>query len=579
MILLIIRVPLKNPVTAAVITGTGSKRMTRMGDTLTSLEFITDAELVTACRRGDREAFAQIVERYQRLLCSLAYSATGSLGESEDVAQDAFVDAWRQMHTLREPEKLRPWLCGILRFKLGRRHRSAQQEPLRQAEPLEAADDMPSDDVPAVELTMNREEEAILWQALEGVPEIYREPLVLYYREHRSVEHVAAALDLTEDAVKQRLARGRRILQERVLSFVETALSRSTPGRAFTLGVLAALPEWVLPAKAAGLGAAMANGSVLAKTTSLAAILASGSGVVSAVLALRANLDQARTPRERRAVVKITAAVFFGAWALLTGLYVLRAAAFRWPDAALVLAAITQVFVLAFIIGLPVALLRVMRRMRRLRSAERRRHPELFRDPRDQVGSAAGEYRSRWQLLGVPLVHIRFSSPDDGERPVFGWIAGGDRAYGLMLAWGGYAVAPFSLGAVAVGFFALGSVSFGVISVGTAGVGWLAIGCMAVGVRAYAWLSALGWQTAAGGGFSIARTAAEGPVAFASHANDAVARQMLAAPEGDPGQLTFVIIISLASLIPIALYARAVRQRLGRQSAPEESAPGSSPGR
>src|SRR5690349_23139089 len=50
----------------------------------------------------------------------------------------------------------------------------------------------------------------------------------LYYREHRSVEHVAAALDLTEDTVKQRLARGRKILQERVLSFVEGALSRST---------------------------------------------------------------------------------------------------------------------------------------------------------------------------------------------------------------------------------------------------------------------------------------------------------------------------------------------------------------
>lgn len=59
-----------------------------------------------------------------------------------------------------------------------------------------------------------------MWSALERAPELYREPLVLCYREHRSVEHVAAALDLTEDAVKQRLARGRKILQERVLWFV-----------------------------------------------------------------------------------------------------------------------------------------------------------------------------------------------------------------------------------------------------------------------------------------------------------------------------------------------------------------------
>ncbi|MFN0066057.1 MAG: RNA polymerase sigma factor [Limisphaerales bacterium] len=542
-----------------------------MADTMTPIELVPDAGLVAACMDGDRDAFGRIVERYQRLLCSLAYSATGSLCESEDLAQEAFLDAWRQLHTLREPEKLRPWLCGILRFKIGRLRRSAGREPVRQAEPLDAAAEMPSGDEPAADLAMNREEQAILWSALERVPEVYREPLVLYYREHRSVEHVAAALDLTEDAVKQRLARGRRVLQERVLSFVEGALSRSTPGRVFTLSVLAALPAWAPPAKAAGIGAAVAGGGVMAKSTGIAALVASSSGVVSAVLALRASLDQARTPRERRAVVKITVVAFFGALGLLGVLYLLRAAAFRWPEGRLVLAAITQALVLAFILGWPVAMLRIMRRMRTLRSAERRRHPELFRDSRDQVGSTAGEYRSRWKLLGAPLVHVRFSSPDAGEPPVFGWIAGGDRAYGLLFAWGGYAVAPFSIGAVAIGIFALGTVSFGVISVGTAGVGLLAIGCMAVGVRAYGWLSALGWQAAAGGGFSVARIAAEGPVAFAPHVNDALARQMLAAPpEGN--QFIFLIVVSLVSIIPVAGYAWAVRRRMGGRAVPDQCA-------
>ncbi len=75
----------------------------------------SDAELAAACLTGDRESFGRIAERYQRLLCSLAYSATGNLSESEDLAQEAFVDALRQLPTLREPEKLRPWLCGILR--------------------------------------------------------------------------------------------------------------------------------------------------------------------------------------------------------------------------------------------------------------------------------------------------------------------------------------------------------------------------------------------------------------------------------------------------------------------------------
>jgi RNA polymerase sigma factor (sigma-70 family) len=268
-----------------------------------------DAELVAACLVGEREAFGRIVERYQRRLCSLAYSATGSLSESEDLAQEAFVDAWRQLRTLREPEKLRPWLCGILRYKVGRLRRSDGREPVRQAEELELAEEMPSSEEPIADLAMDKEEQAILWSALERVPELYREPLVLYHREHRSEEHVAVALDLTGDAVKQRLARGRKTLQERVLSFVEGALSRSTPGRVFTLG-LAALPAIATPAKAAGIGAAEVHGSVMAKSTGLAALLASISGLVSAVLTLRANLDQARTPRERHGVVKVTLLLF-----------------------------------------------------------------------------------------------------------------------------------------------------------------------------------------------------------------------------------------------------------------------------
>ena len=64
-----------------------------------------DADLVAATLTGDREAFGQIVARYQ----SLAYSATGSLGQSEDLAQEIFITAWKHLRVLREPDKLRAW--------------------------------------------------------------------------------------------------------------------------------------------------------------------------------------------------------------------------------------------------------------------------------------------------------------------------------------------------------------------------------------------------------------------------------------------------------------------------------------
>lgn len=529
------------------------------------LATLSDAELVAACAAGDRHAFGGIVDRYKRLVCSLAYSATGSVSESEDVAQETFVTAWRQLGELREPEKLRPWLCGILRFKLSHARRRDGREPARGAEDLKAAAEVISPEDTVMDQTMQQEEQRILWTELARVPEIYREPLVLYYREHQSIEHVAAALDLSEDAVKQRLARGRKILQERVLAFVEGALARSTPGRAFTVGVIAAIPAMLpAPAKAAGLGAAAAHASTLIKTTTIAALLASVSGFVSTVMGLRASLDQSRTPRERRAVVKATVVCFFGSLAFIFVIWALRAAAFRWWDARAAFAIAAQILVLAFVVLWPVAIVRMLRWFRRLRSAERQRHPECFRDARDQVGSTASVYRSRATLFGVPLVHFRYSSPDDGEGPVVGWIAGGDRAYGFLVAWGGIAVAPISVGIVSVGLLTVGALGVGVIGLGTVGVGLVAWGTLAVGVKAFAWLSSLGWSVAASNGFGIAHTAAIAPVAFATHANDPVAQEILHDPHGHLFQLIFLSLIAVLSIVPAAHYAHAVRQRLGR---------------
>src|SRR5690606_12797248 len=208
--------------------------------------------LVAACLGGDREAFAVIVGRYQRLLCSLAYSATGRLSASEDLAQEAFVEAWRQLPRLKEPAKLRAWLCGILRFKISRLYRANDRQPVHGAAPLDEIEPMESGDEAVNDTAVRSEEQALLWHTLERIPENYRTPLVLFYREHQSIEHVAVALELSEDAVKQRLSRGRKLLQERMLNFVEGALARSGPGKLFTIGVLAALPQLAPPAKAAG---------------------------------------------------------------------------------------------------------------------------------------------------------------------------------------------------------------------------------------------------------------------------------------------------------------------------------------
>src|SRR5208283_2812728 len=232
-----------------------------------------DAELVSASISGDRDAFGQIVARYQSLVCSLAYSATGSLSQSEDLAQETFVAAWKQLAGLREPEKLRAWLCGIARNLINNWLRQQGREPSHRAESLEEISESHSPEPLPRDHTISNEEQAILWRSLERIPEIYREPLVLFYREHQSIEAVAQNLELTEDAVKQRLSRGRKLLHEQVLAFIEGALERTNPGKTFTIGVLAALPALTYSAKAAAIGTAAAKGGAVAKGTGVLGLL------------------------------------------------------------------------------------------------------------------------------------------------------------------------------------------------------------------------------------------------------------------------------------------------------------------
>jgi RNA polymerase sigma factor (sigma-70 family) len=274
-------------------------------ETMSPLEN-NDAELVSHSLQGSREAFGQIVARYQALICSLAYSSTGSLTQSEDLAQETFVTAWKQLSQLREPAKLRSWLCGIARNLNHRTRRGQEREPSHEAEQLETMDELPALEHHPLDEAISREEESILWRSLERIPETYREPLILFYREHESVEQVARALELSEDAVRQRLVRGRKLLHEQVLAFIEGALKKTSPGRTFTVGVLAVLPLVTPSAKAATIGATLAKGGAAVKSAAVLGTLGGWFAMLGgAFVTLRAQADDTKSPRERQFVLQM----------------------------------------------------------------------------------------------------------------------------------------------------------------------------------------------------------------------------------------------------------------------------------
>ncbi|EDY21337.1 RNA polymerase, sigma-24 subunit, ECF subfamily [Chthoniobacter flavus Ellin428] len=486
-----------------------------------------DADLVQRCLVDGAPAFAEIVTRYQTLICSLTYNATGSLSRSEDLAQEVFFVAWKELRQLREPEKLRPWLCGIARRLSANTRRREGREPACAAEELQDEHHVPTPG-PA-DQAISREEEAILWRSLERIPETYREPLILFYREEQSVEQVAAALELTEDAAKQRLSRGRKLLQEQVARFVEGALRMSTPGRAFTLGVIAALPLVKTSATAATLGTAAVKTGASATSVGwlsfLALLIGPLAGCLGAWFGVRASLDAAETEEERRLIRRQASAMVWLVIAFLVLMGFAMPFEYRiWHERTGLAVALGSLLPLLYVVALTVMILRFRRAHLRVRAAQ-----AAHRSPEATARAAevwrTFEYISPWKFLGLPLLHIRTGRPYGTKlRPAIGWIAIGDVAIGVLLSIGGFAVGGISIGGFSLGLMAMGGVSLGAVAFAGLAIGlYGATGGLAIGYFAHGG-TALGWH-AAEGGMAAARDFAVGQSAWAAHANDAAARE------------------------------------------------------
>lgn len=230
---------------------------------------ISDADLVERSLRHDEAAFGSLVERHQRLVFGVALARCGDPALAEDVAQDAFVTAWRDLDRLRDAARVGSWVAGIARNLASNaaRHRARRcaEAPPPESPPVPT----PEDEV------LGREDRELLQRALAGVPAAHREVLVLYYIEGESIARIAASLGIREDLVKQRLSRGRRALRETVARRVEAALARVRPGRGFGAGVVAAV------------SALAARKAVAANATGKVMLLMSGShkGVLAIAIA------------------------------------------------------------------------------------------------------------------------------------------------------------------------------------------------------------------------------------------------------------------------------------------------------
>ena len=269
-----------------------------------------EAKLLKASMAGNSEAFGMIVERYQSLICAITYSATGDFHRSRELAQETFLRAWRSIRQLRDLKSFRSWLCRIARNVANRSIRKERFDVINAPEALDSAETAAAKEPDPGEVAISSEQQAAVWAALEGIPEAYREPLILFYRQQQSVAQVADDLGLSENAAKQRLSRGRNLLRAEVASLVEDVLGRTAPKKAFALALVAALPALAPQTAAAGVAAVAAKGSPAAKsafaTGLLGAVFGPLLGILGGLFGSWMSIKNTQSQRERRFMVRMT---------------------------------------------------------------------------------------------------------------------------------------------------------------------------------------------------------------------------------------------------------------------------------
>ena len=181
----------------------------------------TDWDLVQQARRGDREAFRTLVERYQHKVTALATGMLRNRDDALDVVQDTFVVALESLESFDERASLHAWLCGIARNKIRAERRKLRPRPL--ADVLAESDpqiDAILADVarePLPEAVLEREEtRELVGATLSSLTPEYRAALIARYVEGRSVEEIGARLGIGSTAAQSLLARAREAFRQAI---------------------------------------------------------------------------------------------------------------------------------------------------------------------------------------------------------------------------------------------------------------------------------------------------------------------------------------------------------------------------
>ena len=182
---------------------------------------VEDSALITKCLDGNAEAYGQLVDKYSARIINLAYAMLGDRHQAEDIAQDAFVRAFKGLPRFERKAKFSSWLYQIAlnlckdQLKAKSRHARPTDD-----ERLAAIDGNPQEQAPRV--IIQDELSGKMRDAINKLPVLYRESFVLRHLQGLEYEDVAMITGVPADTVRVRAYRAREMLRESLAPNVDT---------------------------------------------------------------------------------------------------------------------------------------------------------------------------------------------------------------------------------------------------------------------------------------------------------------------------------------------------------------------
>ena len=188
-----------------------------------------DAVLMLRVKRGDRAAFAELVEKYKQPLFNFVFRTLRDETETEDVAQNTFLQVWKARARYQRTAKFSTWLFTIARNLCLNEIRRRSRHPAESLEETHAEhDDQPSRQYEdkkvflPTENVLHGELAKKIEEALDELPENQRTAILLCRQDEVSYEEIAEILGCSLSATKSVIHRGRETLKEKLKPYLQT---------------------------------------------------------------------------------------------------------------------------------------------------------------------------------------------------------------------------------------------------------------------------------------------------------------------------------------------------------------------